>query len=324
MTAALDPAIWRARDDSHERGDTRRLAHVATAIETGIQEDDPVLIGFACDAGVARNQGRLGAAQAPQSIRRMLAGLPAHDYKRLVDAGDVVCDGDQLEAAQDQLAARIAQVLSAGARPLVLGGGHEVAWGSFQGLRRWLDSIGDTQPVLVLNLDAHFDLRTGRPGSSGTPFDQIAEYCEAHGHAWQYACYGVSRLGNTAALYSRAAEIGALWIEDHAMQERHIAQRLADLDALLARAGHVYLTIDIDVLPAAVAPGVSAPAAYGVPLTVIEEIALKVKQSGKLRLADLAECNPDYDIDHRTSKVAARLAWQLLAPSKTQAEPKFR
>ena len=314
MTPVLDPAIWRARDDSSERGDTRRLAHVATAAGQGIAPGDPVLIGFACDAGVARNQGRVGAAQAPTAIRRMMAGLPAHGYDRLVDAGDVVCDDGQLEAAQDRLAGRVADALAAGARPLVLGGGHEVAWGSFQGLRRWLDAQVDRQPVLVLNLDAHFDLRTGRPASSGTPFDQIADYCDTHGHAWRYACYGVSRLGNTAALYARADDIGAAWVEDRDLQERHLPQRLAELDGLLAACGHVYLTIDIDVLPAAVAPGVSAPAPYGVPLTVVEELALRVKQSGKLRLADLAECNPAFDLDDRTAKVAARLAWHLLAP----------
>ncbi|MCD0502383.1 formimidoylglutamase [Bordetella petrii] len=311
---ALDPAIWRARDDSAERGDTRRLAHIATAASQGITAGDPVLIGFACDAGVARNQGRTGAAAAPEAIRRMMAGLPAHDYRRLVDAGDVTCADGQLENAQDALAARVADTLAAGGRPLVLGGGHEVAWGSFQGLRRWLDGQGDTQPVLVLNLDAHFDLRTGRPASSGTPFDQIAEHCAAHGQAWQYACFGVSRLGNTAALYARAAAIGAVWVEDRDLQERHLDARLAELDRLLAAAGHVYLTIDIDVLPAGVAPGVSAPAPYGVPLPVVEEIALRVKRSGKLRLADLAECNPACDLDNRTARVAARLAWQLLSP----------
>jgi len=314
MIARLDPALWRARDDSAERGDTRRLAHVASAAGHGIGAGDPVLIGFACDAGVARNQGRLGAAAAPAAIRRMLAGLPAHGFRRLVDAGDIACDDGHLEDAQDRLAACVAKTLAAGARPLVLGGGHEVAWGSFQGLRRWLDGQGDRGPVLVLNLDAHFDLRTGRPASSGTPFDQIAEHCTAAGHAWQYACYGVSRLGNTAALYARAAEIGAVWVEDRDLQERHLDARLAEIDGLLDAAAHVYLTIDIDVLPAAVAPGVSAPAAYGVPLSVVEEIALRVRRSGKLRVADLAECNPAFDLDNRTARVAARLAWQLLAP----------
>lgn len=189
----------------------------------------------------------------------MMAGLPAHNLRRLVDAGDVVCEDDQLEAAQDALAGRVAALLQAGAHPVVLGGGHEIAWGSFQGLRRWLDARGDREPVLVLNLDAHFDLRTGRPGSSGTPFDQIAEYCAARGHALQYACLGVSPLGNTPALYARAAEVGAVWVEDRHMQEAHLGERLAQLDTLLAAAGHVYLTIDLDVLPAATAPGSRPP-----------------------------------------------------------------
>ena len=95
----------------------------------------------------------------------------------------------------------------------MLGGGHEIAWGSFQGLARWLESRGDDGAVLVLNLDAHFDLRTGRPGSSGTPFDQIASYCQERGRKLQYACLGVSRLANTPALFARADEVGAVWVE---------------------------------------------------------------------------------------------------------------
>ena len=74
----------------------------------------------------------------------------------------------------------------------------------------------------------------------------------------------------------------------------------------------MYLTIDLDVLPAAVMPGVSAPAPYGVPMAVVEEIALRVKASGKLRLADMAEYNPRFDVDGHGAR-AARLAWQLLS-----------
>ncbi|MFF7399389.1 formimidoylglutamase [Achromobacter sp. NPDC008082] len=309
----LDKTLWKARDDSAEQGDTRRLAHIVEAAADQVEKGEPVLLGFACDAGVARNQGRIGAAEGPAGIRKFMAGLPAHGLTRLLDAGDVVCEGDQLEAAQEQLGLRVADLLAQGARPLVLGGGHEIAWGSFQGLARWLESQDDNEPVLVLNLDAHFDLRTGRPGSSGTPFDQIAHYCEERGRPLQYACLGVSRLANTPALYARAAEVGAVWVEDRDMQERHLQARLANVDALLARARHVYLTIDLDVLPAGVMPGVSAPAPYGVPMAVVEEIVLRVKASGKLRLADMAEYSPRFDIDGHGARAAARLAWQLMS-----------
>lgn len=81
----------------------------------------------------------------------------------------------------------------------------------------------------------------------------------------------------------------------------------------MALAGHVYLTIDLDALPAAVMPGVSAPAAFGVPLAVVEALVGEVRRSGKLRVADLAEYNPSYDRDHQGARVAARLAYRLLA-----------
>jgi formiminoglutamase len=87
---------------------------------------------------------------------------------------------------------------------------------------------------------------------------------------------------------------------------------MADLGAQVAA---VYFTVDLDVLPAGVAPGVSAPATLGVPLSVVEACLQLVKSSGKLRLADIAEINPQRDGDGRTARVAARLAWQLLRPA---------
>jgi len=292
--------IWRARDDSGERGDTRRLAHVIAPADASPCAGEPALIGFACDAGVRR------------AIRAMMAGLPAHGMDVLYDAGDVYCDDGDLEAAQDRYAGEVARLLETGSRVLALGGGHEIAWGSFMGLRRWLDVRSDTAPVLVLNLDAHFDLRTGRPASSGTPFDQIAVYCAKRGLPWQYACLGVSRVSNTAALYARAQEVRAFWLEDVDMGEGKLEASLCEVDRLLDAAAHVYLTVDLDVLPAPVMPGVSAPAAYGVPIAVVERIVAHVAASGKLRLADLAEINPRFDLDHRSARVAARLAWRIL------------
>jgi len=307
-----EASLWQARDDAAERGDTRRLAHIIAAPDQTPRPDEAVLLGFSCDTGVRRNQGRPGAAQGPAAIRRMLAGLAAHGLDVLHDAGDVACVDGNLEAAQVRYAQAVTRQLAYGARVLALGGGHEIAWGSFLGLRHWLDTRHDTAPVLVLNLDAHFDLRTSRPASSGTPFDQIAAHCAAHALPWQYACFGIASPSNTAALFARAQALGAFWVEDVAMRESDLHARLADVDRLLAQAAHVYLSIDLDVLSAADMPGVSAPATYGVSLAVIERIATHVATSGKLRLVDLAELNPALDVDNRSARVAARLAWRIL------------
>jgi len=231
-----------------------------------------------------------------------------------------VCIDDKLEASQEMLSIHVANILSQGSAPLILGGGHEIAWGSYLGLKQWLSRqetlTGRQRKLLILNLDAHLDLRSSRPASSGTPFDQIAEDCHTDRRALRYACWGVSILGNTPALFARAADIQADVIIDHQLQDRHLDLALARVDRLLAEVDDVYLTIDMDVFPASVVPGVSAPAAFGVPLSVVEALALRVKRSGKMRLADIAEFNPAYDIDQHSARIAARLAWMLLGAAK--------
>jgi formiminoglutamase len=86
----------------------------------------------------------------------------------------------------------------------------------------------------------------------------------------------------------------------------------AFVDDFLTGVDVLYLTIDLDVLPASVAPGVSAPAAYGVPLPVISAVCRQVAESGKLLHLDVAELNPEFDVDGRTARVAARLVNTLL------------
>ena len=270
------------------------------------------LLGFACDEGVRRNHGRPGAAAAPAAIRKALANLAWHREGPACDAGDVCCEDGDLDAAQARLADNVAALLAAGHFPVVLGGGHEVAWGSWQGLAAHLATREDAPPIGIVNFDAHFDLRDpAHVHSSGTPFAQIAEACATRGWPFRYACLGVSRASNTRALFARAAELDVLVREDREITPLSLDRIGRELDAFMGDCDHVYLTIDLDVLPACEAPGVSAPAARGVPLALLEPLVERVRDSGKLRLADLAELNPDKDIDLRTARIAARLIHTL-------------
>lgn len=316
MTKAI--FSWHGRVDAAERGDTCRLHQIARPLGDSLPDTlngQAVVLGFCCDEGVNRNHGRMGARQAPDHVRRALAGLPAHKLQRLYDAGDICCDDNNLELAQSQLANRIGTLLNTSSRLAVIGGGHEIAYGSYLGLDQHLQATAQPGTVLVLNLDAHFDLRTSRPGSSGTPFDQVLEHAAQHGRSVRYCCLGVSLLSNTPALFERARELDVAYLEDTQMQESQLPQIRQFVAAQLQGVSHLYLTIDMDVLPAWQAPGVSAPAAYGVSLTVIEAILGMVRESGKLRLLDIAEVNPEYDHDGLTAKTAARLIWRYLQPA---------
>lgn len=329
MRTEPDMRVWTGRVDAAEGALGRRWHEQVGALDG--QSRGVALLGFACDAGVRRNHGRTGARDGPAAIRAMLANLPVRARCDLIDAGDVHCVDDKLEAAQDALSDEVAALLGRGCFPLVLGGGHEVAFGSYGGLARHLarlspgsaDAVGTgSRParIGIINLDAHFDLRLADHASSGTPFRQIAEDCAARGWPFRYCCLGVSEYANTPALFARAEALGAQWRRDVDMD---LSQRSATLDLVarfIADVDHVYLTICLDVLPAAVAPGVSAPSARGVDLDVIEPIVDAVALSSKLRVADIAELNPRFDIDARTARVAARLAARI-ADRVTAARP---
>lgn len=310
MGAEIDMTIWQGRTDPEPNSERwhQRVRPLSENAAAGC-----ALLGFASDAGVARNQGRVGAAKGPAAIRRALAPQAWHRQGPAYDAGDVICEGDALEQAQQQLGERLAALLDAGHLPVVLGGGHAMAFGSWLGLARHLENQGSKSPrVGIINLDAHFDLRDPQHvRSSGTPFAQIAEQCEQHGWPFRYACLGVSRASNTRALFERADELKVLVREDREFAPTAIKTLIQDVERFMVHCDHLYLTIDLDVLPASEAPGVSAPAARGVSLALLEPLIETIRDSGKLRLADLAELNPDYDIDNRTAKLAARLVHLL-------------
>ncbi|WP_299196716.1 formimidoylglutamase [uncultured Amphritea sp.] len=309
-------AIWKGRIDTEELPELANRLHqqiqpltAGTAAETA---DSVAIIGFCSDAGVRRNRGRVGARRAPDLLRSALASLPWSVSRPAWDAGNVVCEGDELEAAHQALADQVQDCLSAGHFPVVLGGGHEVAYGSWLGLSHYLqgqsDISGSMPNIGIINFDAHFDMRLDSNGcSSGTPFYQIAQQCQANNWPFKYCCLGVSEMSNTAALFQRADQLHVTYRKDSELDITRLTETTLLLQQFMADCDQLYLTIDLDVLPAAVAPGVSAPAARGVGLEILEPLIETIIATGKLKLADLAEYNPEFDIDNRTARVAARL-----------------
>lgn len=313
MNKSLDRSIWQGRLDPEANSDRwhQRIQPVNEATTPGF-----ALLGMVSDAGVSRNEGRPGAQDGPDAIRRALANLAWHRQGPAYDAGDVVCGDDTaggaMERAQDALAERAGLLLDAGHLPMILGGGHDMAFANWQAVARHLNQSSESPRVGIINLDAHFDLRDPQHGpSSGTPFAQIADDCAQRDWPFLYACFGISRANNTAALYRRAQQLDVRVHEDRAFQANAIDAVVDDLQRFIADCDHLYLSFDLDVLPACEAPGVSAPAARGVSFAQLEPLIDIIRDSDKLRLADVAELNPHHDIDQRTARVAARFIHQL-------------
>lgn len=323
--SAADMTLWTGRAEPFESARACYWYQLAQPYE----QQRIALVGFACDQGVRRNQGRIGARAAPPLIRSAFAKLPviAELQKRfdgklptlLGDAGDIHCDDNDgfaeqlLEQAQQQYADVVSSVMQQGSLPIGLGGGHAMAYGSFLGLWQALQQInvknhtGPAPIIGIINFDAHLDIRQSDVATSGTPFRQIAEHLTEHGQPFNYCCIGISRFSNTAALFDRADSLGVRIISDEDCTNKKWKKIAAQIEDFINQVDIIYLTIDMDCFPSAIVPGVSAPAAYGIGLSFVERAVKLIMASGKVQMADIAEINPTYDSDQRSCKVAARL-----------------
>ena len=335
--SAADMSRWTGRAEPFESARARYWYQIAQpyTFDSSSQQNNQQngqrigLVGFACDQGVRRNQGRVGARAAPPLIRQAFAALPviAELQQRfdgqlstlLGDAGDIHChDNDDfaertLEQAQLTYADKVSHIIQQGGLPVGLGGGHAIAYGSFLGLWQALQQADATSNndaslrIGIINFDAHLDIRQSDVATSGTPFRQIAEHLEAQDQPFHYCCIGVSRFSNTAALFDRAEQLGVHIISDEDCANKKWKKLAAQIETFINDVDVIYLTIDMDCLPASVVPGVSAPAAYGINLAFVERAVKRIMASGKVKMADIAEINPTFDIDARSCKVAARL-----------------
>lgn len=262
------------------------------------------LLGFTSDEGIRRNHGRPGADGGPDAIRQSLAGVAVHDEHPRYDAGDVTITDRNLDRGHDELSEAVARLTRANHLPIVLGGGHEAGFGSHRGIYTALD---ETSPAII-NLDAHLDLRQAEEPNNGTPFRQVAELV---GEQFRYSVLGVSPPNNTRFLFDSARELGAHITTDDQLSELSPARAAELALQLVEDQSHIHLTIDLDVLSAAIAPAVSSPASVGVPLSHIRAICVALARTGRLKLVDVVELNPELDVDNRTARVAARLVHEI-------------
>ncbi len=270
------------------------------------------LLGYACDEGVLRNQGRVGAVKGPDAIRKQLGKLPNHLVAEtdVLDVGSVNCSDTDLEVTQSELSQKIQQLLDCNLFPIVLGGGHDIAYGTYNGIKKHL---GDSKTIGIINFDAHFDLRSNENGNtSGTPFYQIAKDCEASGSEFHYLCLGIREDANDNSLFKTAKDLDVKYILRDTFRIEFHNEINAWINAFIQNVDAVYVTIDLDGFSSAYAPGVSAPSPMGFTPDVVLASLKTIVASGKLIAVDIAELNPSYDIDDQTARLAASLAHTLM------------
>jgi arginase len=213
----------------------------------------------------------------------------------LSDAGDL---SPADAGSRDRIEACIAQLLTGGWRPLALGGDHSVTYPI-------LRAVAQRHPDLtILHIDAHSDL-----------------YDEFDGDRFSHACPFARIMEDRLA--RRLIQVGIRTMNPHQHdQARRFGVEVIDMRAWLSgvrpRAeGEIYLSLDLDALDPAFAPGVAHHEPGG--LSVREVIALIQDIRGELVGADVVEYNPRRDVNGVTATVAAKLVKEIAGRMKLRA-----
>lgn len=259
----------------------------------------PTLLGACYDASSSFMQG---PAEAPAAIRRELQSTASNAWSEglfLVepgvawgDAGDVALGDDPRGAIE----AGVARLLEEGRRPFVLGGDHSITYPVLRAVRRHYQSL------TILHLDAHNDLYDrfeGDPFSHACPFARIME----EGLADQLVQVGIRAMSGHQREQADRFGVDVIdmrrWVAGERFTLRH----------------PVYLSLDVDVLDPAFAPGVSHREPGGLSVRDVLGIVQGIDQP--IVGADLVEYNPRRDLGEVTAPVCAKLIKEIIAAMHT-------
>ncbi|MEX2462725.1 MAG: formimidoylglutamase, partial [Balneolaceae bacterium] len=257
------------------------------------------LIAFPSDQGVLINNGRPGSAHAPELIRARLFNLTPHPaytqkhtklLRKVVDSGSIPCSED-LDSDQNLLGSTLAERLMKKIIPVVMGGGHETAYGHFLGY------VHAGKPVTIVNIDAHTDVRPLKNGRShsGSPFRQAIEH--PSGLCIGYHVFGLNP--------STVAADHDQFVREHGSVHYESDTTLESIINCFRSAGEsVMVTMDMDAVCQSEAPGVSAPNASGLSSKFWLNLAFELGKQPNVTSFDLCEVNPTYDVDGQTIRLA--------------------
>jgi agmatinase len=272
---------------------------------------DIAVVGVPFDGGTSYRPGaRFGPAAVREGSRLLRPYNPALDsmpfeLAQVVDAGDIACTPFKAEEAVAQIEAGAGSLLDGGGRLVAIGGDHTIALPLLRATAR------RRGPLALVHFDAHldtWDTYFGQRFTHGTPFRR----------AWEEGLLlrdHSIHVGLRGPLYSDSdlredSDMGFAQVTTDDVASAGVG---AVVDRLLARVGNapLYVSVDIDVLDPAHAPGTGTPEAGG--LTSRELLALvRGLQPANVVGADVVEVSPAYDHAEITAIAAAHVLYELV------------
>lgn len=277
-----------------------------------VKSADVAIVGIPFDSGVSYRPGaRFGPSHVRESSRLLRPYNPATDIEpfaqqQVADAGDIAVNPFIIEEAIATIEVEASELLATGAKLMTIGGDHTIALP----LLRALHAIHG--PIAVVHFDAHldtWDTYFGVETTHGTPFRRASE----EGLIDMTASMHV---GIRGPLYSAQdlAEDTRLGFQVVSCRDVELHGLAQALDAIRTRVGDrpTYVSVDIDVLDPAHAPGTGTPEAGGL---TSRELLEMIRIFGNMNLisADVVEVAPAYDHAQITGIAAAHVAYELIS-----------
>ena len=273
---------------------------------------DVAVLGVPFDSGVSYRPGaRFGPSAIRQASRLLRPYNPALDVSpfqavQVVDAGDIAANPFDITEALEQVDAGASALISDGATVIALGGDHTIALPLLRAVHRVHG------PIALLHFDAHldtWDTYFGADYTHGTPFRRAVEEGLLDIDA-------LSHIGIRGPLYSREDLTSDAALGFGIVTTRDLARRGVDavIEQMRDRIGDrpLYVSVDIDVLDPAHAPGTGTPEAGGLSSRELLEL-LRGLDGLHLIGADVVEVAPAYDHAEITSIAAAHIAYELVS-----------
>lgn len=262
-----------------------------------------------------------GASFAPGTIREALKSYSTYSGEEgmelidhIIDFGDIYMSPTDIIGNQERIAEGLTDIFETKAAKnwLILGGDHSISYSSIK-------AFAAGRKAGVIQFDAHHDLRNTEDGgpTNGTPFRRLLEDDIIEGE--NLSQIGIRDFTNAAAYDNYASEQGVTVYTMADVERLTITKILEEeIQRLAEKTDVIYLSVDMDVLDQAFAPGCPAIGPGGMDSKTLLKGILFASHYEKVQAMDIVEIDPSIDFRNMTSRLASYAMLQFMKGKKNR------
>lgn len=280
-------------------------------------ELDACLVGVPFDGA---SSVRTGSRHGPDAVREAFGYFTTYsgesrkrfgDRLRTADIGDVKTVLTDMKGSFENVTTVMRTLFERNIVPVTIGGDHSVSWPILKGLC----TAKGGQRVGIVHFDAHHDLREAHFGfeSSGVPFRKALNFEGSPIKGRNLTQIGIAEFCNNPEHHDYAIDQGATVVTNTAVRRNGLLGYVKDaLDRACDQTDAVYVSLDIDVIDQAQAPGTASPNPNGLDARDVAIALYDLGRCHKVVGLDIVEISPPFDLNNTTALTAAILILHFL------------